>query len=327
MSGAISISDIMSKFDCIRIKHPRLEEAHMWFDTMRGTKRASPQSPKKFISIFAPAQSGKSMSVLTYIHTKVVDEVIKAGLFDKDLGREAIAKEQKLVLHLTLTAKATTKSFVEDVLVALGDPYPQGDERAMKRRVYDLMRKCGTELLVIDEIQHLSGDRRRKRSTAVSDATPVTDTMKVMLIRGLVPIVFVGIPEARHHLFGDPQLAERCINELDFKPLDLMKPKERKIFLEYCGRLSLKLHQHEIFEDETDLLNGDIPACLHIVSGGRIGTVSNLVLFASIIAFEQDARCITRDHLVQATDEWAIPKGVIDYNPFVNPRSVKVIKT
>ncbi|MBD9571875.1 TniB family NTP-binding protein [Ensifer sp. ENS08] len=197
----------------------------------------------------------------------------------------------------------------------------------MKRRVYDLMRKCGTELLVIDEIQHLSGDRRRKRSTAVSDATPVTDTMKVMLIRGLVPIVFVGIPEARHHLFGDPQLAERCINELDFKPLDLMKPKERKIFLEYCGRLSLKLHQHEIFEDETDLLNGDIPACLHIVSGGRIGTVSNLVLFASIIAFEQDARCITRDHLVQATDEWAIPKGVIDYNPFVNPRSVKVIKT
>ncbi|MBD9571874.1 hypothetical protein [Ensifer sp. ENS08] len=133
MSGAISISDIMSKFDCIRIKHPRLEEAHMWFDTMRGTKRASPQSPKKFISIFAPAQSGKSMSVLTYIHTKVVDEVIKAGLFDKDLGREAIAKEQKLVLHLTLTAKATTKSFVEDVLVALGDPYPQGDEKGHEK--------------------------------------------------------------------------------------------------------------------------------------------------------------------------------------------------
>lgn len=326
MSGATSISDILNKFDCIRIKHPRLEEAHMWFDIMREAKRKSPRSPMKFISIFAPTQSGKSMSVRTYIDTKVVDDVIKAGLFDESLDRETIAREQKIVLHVTLTAKATTKSFVHDVLVALGDPYPHGTEAAMKRRAYDLMRKFGTELLIIDEIQHLSGDRQRKRSAGMSDSTAVTDTMKIMLIVGLVPIVFIGIPEARHHLFGDPQLAERCLKELDFAPLDILKPKERKIFLEYSGRLSLKLRQHGIFPDESDLLSGDIPACLHIISRGKIGSVSGLVLAGCIIGFEQGARCLQREHLVQATDEWARGVGLIDYNPFVNPRSIKVIQ-
>lgn len=325
MCAALSISEIWSKFDRIRIKHPRLEEAHKWFDALREAKRKSPRSPQKFATIFAPTHSGKTMSIRTYIETKVVDDVMAAGLLSDGIDRETIARDQKIALHVTLSTPATTRSLAFDILVALGDPAPHGTELTMKKRCYDLMRSCGTELLFIDEIQHLSTSRARTKSVSLTDSTSVTNTMKIMLLVGLVPIVFVGIPEARHHLFGDRQIGERCVKEIDFGPLDLHVPKERKTFVEYCGRLGLKLRQHEIFDDETDLVSGDIPTCLHAVSGGRIGTVSNVVQAACIIAFEQGASRVDREHLLEATDDWAIANGLIDYNPFRDgPREIKL---
>jgi hypothetical protein len=42
---------------------------------------------------------------------------------------------------------------------------------------------------------------------------------------------------------------------------------------------------------------------------------SNLISAASSIAREQGARRVTREHVSIAIDEWAIPSGLIDYNP------------
>lgn len=186
--------------------------------------------------------------------------------------------------------------------------------------MYEYLRYHGTELLTIDEIQHLSdklvsSDGVVSR-TGIVESTAVTDTLKAMLLHGLTPMIFVGVAEARHHLFNDVQLAARCVKELNFAALDIADPAQRKIFFDFIGKLGLKLKRHGLFEEETDLLSGDVPACIHAIAGGRLGMAANLVLAASVEAREQGATKVTREHLSDATDGWAIRMGIAGYNPF-----------
>jgi hypothetical protein len=137
-----------------------------------------------------------------------------------------------------------------------------------------------------------------------------------MLIRGLVPMIFIGIETAHHLLFNDEQLAGRCIEEINYDRLDYAVEAQRKMFEDYCGRLGLKLRQHGLFEHASNFLAEDIAACLHAASTGRFGIVSRIVERAATIAIDQGSPSVLREHLKQAVDEWAIPKKVIDYNPF-----------
>jgi hypothetical protein len=152
--------------------------------------------------------------------------------------------------------------------------------------------------------------------TGHKESTAVTDTLKAMLLHGLTPMVFVGIAEARHHLFNDVQLAARCVKELNFAALEIADSAQRKIFFDFVGKLGLKLRRHGLFEEETNLLAGDIPPCIHAVAGGRLGMAANLILAACVEAREQKATRVTREHLSDATDGWAIRMGIVGYNPF-----------
>lgn len=323
MAIATTNGQILDAFSKMRIKHSLLEKAHQLFDDLREAKRFSIGRPQKFGALFAPSQSGKSMSVQIYIETRVVDEVIARGLFPADMDRAEIARQQKLVLHVTLSAKASMKGLATDILRAFGDPAsPRGSTQTLFRRVYDYIRYYGTELIVIDEIQHVAdsftkpGNQPWIGRSGIVHSTAVTDTLKTFLLQGLVPLVFIGIVEARHHIFNDIQLASRCYKELDFTALDLADTEEKTTFFEYIGRLGLKLQQHGLFEETTNLLVGDIPPYLHAAAGGRLGMATNIVFAAAIVAREENATKVTREHISQAIDDWAIPLNIIDHNPF-----------
>jgi hypothetical protein len=321
MALAISNGHIYSEFGRIRIKHPLLEDAHKLYDDLRYAKRHGNGQPQKWGALFAPSQSGKTMSITTYIETVVVDELIQQGKFPPDMDRKEIARLQKTVVHVTLSAKATPKSLAIDILTSFGDPAPsRGTTQGLLKRAYEYLRYHGTELLAIDEIQHLSDKLVSSKGVhsraGIAESTAVTDTLKTMLLHGLTPMIFVGIAEARHHLFNDVQLAARCVRELNFAALDIADPAQRKVFFDFVGKLGLKLKRHELFEEETDLLSGDVPACIHAVAGGRLGMAANLVLAACVEAREQKATRVTREHLSDATDGWAIPMGLVGYNPF-----------
>jgi len=321
MSTIIKRAKIWAEFERMRIKHPRLSEAHDAYDDLRESKRSTPNSPQRFVALFAPTHSGKSMSVRTYIESKVVDAAVSRGLFPADMDRNLIAKRQNIVLHVTLSAKASPKSLATDILRELGDARAdKGTASSLLARSYDLMAAEGTELLIVDEIQHLSGMRGRlvggSSRGLMDDSTSVTDTLKTMMIRGLVPMVFIGVEEARHFLFNDAQLAGRCLLELNYNCLDWADLRQREIFRDYCGRLGLKLKQHKLFKEAANFLIPDILACLHEISKGRIGVVSRLVQHAAALAAKKNADTIQREHLETATDTWAIPNDFIDYNPF-----------
>lgn len=319
---SVTTAQIWAVFERMRIIHPRLNPVQKVMNDLRERKRLTPRSPQTCASLFASTQSGKSTAVAYYIETTVVDELVQQGrLALGGMSRIEAAELQNVVLHVTLSDPASPKSLASDILRRLGDPRASsGTGLSLLARAYHLMAVCNTELLVVDEVQHLSASARRSANVASrgrdGTSTSVTNTLKVMLINGLVPILFVGIEEARHHLFNDGQLAPRCISDIDYSPLQPQIREHVEIFEFYLGVLGIKLQTERLFPRRSNFLVGDIMPCVWEVAGGRLGMASRLATKACEIANERGCPEVEREHLALATDEWACTRGIIGYNPF-----------
>jgi hypothetical protein len=317
MVHKITQGKIVAEFQNMRIKHERLKLAHDVFDALREARRNTPFEPQRFASIFAPTHSGKSMAVRIYLETIVAEEAIKRGLFSKEMNRKEIAAKQRIVVHISLEGVARIKNLAQEILIGLGLPGEKGTASDLLKLAYDHLKDLTTELLIVDEMQHLKTTRERAKFAELKEGeTALTNTLKTILIRGLVPMVFIGVEDARPLVFNDPQLAERCIAEIDYDSLDFAVKGERDLFVNYCGRLGLKLKQHGLFERASNFLSEGIAECLYAASTGRIGTVSRIVEQAAMLAAEEGASQVVREHLEKAVDRWLIPKKRINYNPF-----------
>jgi hypothetical protein len=328
MTSANIHGQILSEFENMRIQHERLEKAYKVFDNLRETKRKAPFQPKRWACIFAPTHSGKSTAVRMYLENTVAKDAIARGLFPANMDSREIAAQQKIVLHVSLEGVTNIKNLMQEILFAMGGP-TKGTKSDLTRLVYDHLREKTVELLIIDELQHLISrkDKEKRSDDKGDDPTAITNTLKSMLIRGSVPMVFVGIIEARFVIFNDSQLAGRNVEEIDYSCLDWTIRCERETFQNYCGKVGLKLKQHALFEQSSNFLMGDIPACLHAASSGRLGMVSRIVEQAALIAVDEKSSQVLREHLKVAVDRWAIPNQVIDYNPFrVGLRKAKLVK-
>lgn len=274
------------------------------------------------------------MAVRSYIEDVVVPEVIERGLFPADMDRHRIAQQQRLVLHVTLSPQASVRSMAVDILRQLGDKRADtGGGPVLLRRVYEYLTgeyrdpitrevlPRQTELVILDEIQHLSAGKVNKPSGRLEkshriETTQVTDTLKTMLIRGLVPMVFVGIPEAREHLAIDQQLLNREMGKIDFSPLRWSNIKDQEIFLEYCIEAAALIRAENLFPEDIDLLGNGIPHMLWAASGGCIGVVSRILEEAALHATNREAPSIELEDLALAVDTRALPNRMCTYNPF-----------
>ncbi|GLR98968.1 AAA family ATPase [Bradyrhizobium liaoningense] len=308
---------ILAEFEKMRIKHSRLEQAYAVFDNLRKTRRDAPFEPKRWACIFAPTHSGKSTAVRMYLETIVAKDAIVRGLYPADMDPKQIALKQRIVLHISLEGVTNIKNLAQEILRALGGP-TKGTTSDLLRLAYDYLNEHNVELLIIDELQHLmrEKDKEKDKRGPSEEPTNLTNTLKTMLIRGLVPMAFVGIEEARSVVFNDTQLSGRCIKEIDYSRLDWTIRAEREIFENYCGAVGLKLKQHGLFEHKSDFMSGDVPICLHAASSGRVGIVSRIVEQAALIAVDDGSSQVLRGHLLQAVDLWAIPKNMSPYNLF-----------
>lgn len=306
---------VWTEFNNIRIMNDRLKEAHRIFDDLRELTRESPLEPKRCVAIFAPTHSGKSTCVRTYLETTVAEEAIKRGLFPARMNRKLIASKQRIVLYITLEGVATIKNLAKEILLTMGVD-EKGNTQELLKLAYDHIVKLGVELLIVDEVQHLKTTKERSKFGEQKEGeAALSNTLKTMLIRGVCPMVFIGVTEARALLLNDDQLDGRVLEEIDFGRLDLAVDADREMFFDYCGILGLKLKRHGLFKEESNFLEGDIPECLHAVSGGLVGYVSRVAEQAAVIAARHGCPCVLRSHLEAAVDKWAIPR-LIDYNPF-----------
>lgn len=312
MALASSWGQIRTAFKDMRIQYPRLDEAHAVFDDLRRS-RASLPGEQDFATCFAPSQAGKSTVVRSYIETRVVAECLERKLFKRGTPVETIIRDQWLVLHVTLNDKATKRSVASDILTALGDPRPAtGSADTLLQRAYDLCRKRGVELIILDEVQHLQG----KTPKDICEGSSASNTLKVMLIRGLVPMVFMG-QESASALLEDKQFSFREAETLRISALDPTSGEDLLTLRDFCGKTGILLQKSGLFEERSNFVSPFIVNCILEVSGGLLGLVSRLIMHAAKRAWELNASQVTVEHLAHATDVWAIKKlALLERNPF-----------
>ena len=296
------------EFRKFRIPHPHVARIAAELDVLRKVGQASRREweakgrrgariPQKFLAVIGPSQTGKSTSIQNYLETVVAAE-----------GHD---DQTEPVLHVTMSAKATTKSLGQDILEAyLDTDFDKGNARSLLRRASTQVESANTDVLVLDEIHHLI-DNDEKGTTAWS----VTETIKKMLIRGACPFVIMGTERARPLLLNNPQFKGRTYAPLFIEPLDLARPAERKTFIEHCAGFDLKLVEHGIFPKPSGLVRGAIPAVLYDISQGVIGTASAVFEVAAENAIRAGRGAISLDDISDAIDGWAIPLQFTDYNP------------
>jgi hypothetical protein len=217
------------------------------------------------------------------------------------------------IVLIALERATTAKKLMMSILDFFGDNYSDsGNEQTLKKRVKTCFERFGTELLIIDEVQHLNTRR--------TDQGDVTDSLKRLLDDGVVPIVFLGTDEAEDLFQRNLQLNGRLIEPCDFKKLVFESPADRKLLGGYVLLLDQAMVAKGIVPKLSGLDDPWVLGCFHKVSDGVIGRVSRLVCVALEIALRRDATRLEISELAMAVDRWAIPNGFCDANPFLGER-------
>ena len=328
MSVVERMTHAREEFLKFRIDVPYFRGPQVDFDFMREVGRKT-KGQQQFIKAIVGATQGGKSSVVQHWAERVP---ARPGL-------------PHPVLHVTLLPSATTRSLGIDIMRQLGEfappmeviedmarrhgrPRLRVNEKAigpiLLHNAIDALDLAGIELLVLDELGHLI-----RSDKATQTRWDVADAIKVLSIKGVCPIVLVGVPEILPVVSAanNPQLAGRSLPPFFLNPLDITIRGEALTFKRYIAALDNLLVQHGVFPRKSNLNQGEWSACFYDVARGLPGRVSNLVERATYFAMKAERNFIAEEDLSNATRFWAMAQNFADYDPWNHgPRDIKVLK-
>lgn len=288
-------AEMVARFRSVFIHYPPHISLHGRLDYLQKIGRRTRGEPQMGMRVLAPSGSGKSTAAKAYI------DMVEA--------RRPRTVEYVPVIKIDLERHTTSKKLMILILEAFRDPYASyGNELTLKRRVLSCFERFGTELLIVDEVQHLN-----YRNGVRND---VTDTLKGMLDTGLVPIAFLGTEEALPMFKRNLQLNGRLLPPCDVHPLNARSGRDQKMFAGYVARLDQVLVDQGIFRQPSGLDEAEILAALFDVSKGVVGRVNRLMHAAIEVAVRRGATRLEIADLSWAVDAWAVEQSFTDRNPF-----------
>lgn len=152
------------------------------------------ESEPQCMIVTGPTGAGKSTLVKSYQARYPLEEVEEDGeIFDI-----------QRVVYVSTPSPARITELAGRILESMGDPLAWKKDTLGGRgaRIRELFRKCGVEMLIVDELQHfINRDGKRKVLETV------TDWFKDLIKGTGIACVFVGLPEAEAVLKANPQLA------------------------------------------------------------------------------------------------------------------------
>ena len=117
--------------------------------------------------------------------------------------------------YSSIPSPATIRGVATGMLTALNAPYPtRGNALEMTYRVGVLLKECNTEIILLDELQHLL-----KHDLGKSNA--VKDWIKSLINNYKIPIIIVGTPECVEIINSDSQISRRFSRRFKLNNLNL----------------------------------------------------------------------------------------------------------
>lgn len=296
----LMIAEKQAIFDKIVIRYPPHLKFYDRCDYLRQLGQTTRGRPQKGMRALGPSGSGKSHAADTY------KEYVE-GLAEQ-------SDDIVPVIIVPLGSATTSKRLMSSILHKFGDDHAaNGSEYVLTRRAQACFKHFQTQLLIIDEVQHLN--------FRTSEKNDVTDSLKGFLDSGVVPIVFLGTDEASDMFKRNLQLNGRLISPSDFDPLRQSEPGDRQLLAGYVRQLNSAIVESGLLPTESDLTDPWVLGCLHEVSAGIIGRISRLFHSALEIALRRQASRLEIYDLALAVDRWAIPQSFVETNPFERRRS------
>lgn len=263
----------VSKFSQQTIEHPPFVEASKILIGQMIAARHSRHRPRGAL-IYGPSGAGK-----TTLCNRLVERFPRYDTEDRTIIP---------VLYVELPSQPTTKVIAEAILSSLGDPRPHtGTAEERIKRAIKLIAACSVELILIDEVQHISDNLDgRMRNIAA-------DSLKSLMNATGIPFVFLGLPSASTYFSSQIQLGRRLNPKINLCAYPYKTATDQDAF----ARLLLTFDRKLPFDKESSLVDPDLVERLHFASFGLIGILSTLVEGALRIALQSKADTLNRDHL------------------------------
>lgn len=289
------VAEKIQRFKSVYIPYPRHTEFHERCDYLQKLGVQSRGLPQMGLRVLGPTGSGKTTAADRYIE-----------IANRHRPKNAM---QIPIVKVELERAATPRKLLTSILDAYGDPYAErGNELSLKMRAIACFVRFGTELLIVDEIQHLN-----YRSGPKND---VADMLKGLLDAGVVPIVFLGTEEATGLFRRNLQLNGRLLAPGDLTPLRVSFAGDQRLFAGFVAQLERVVVEQGVLPELSHLASMEMLPPLFEVSKGVVGRVSRLFQVALEIAIRRGASRLEPYDLALAVDRWAIPQGFVDQNPF-----------
>jgi DNA transposition AAA+ family ATPase len=221
------------------------------------------------------------------------------------------------VLAVDVINPATVKSVVEELLDALGDPAAnKGTIASQTRRLCSFLKKCKTELIILDEFQHLIDWKSSQMMQNISN------WLKVVMNRTKVPMVLIGMPNSADILdaAGNKQLKRRFFARRRLEPFGWGESKDEQAdMVNFLEKLDDALT--EILPGRSNLNDPDTAFLIHSATGGVVHKIMNLIRSAAGLAVTQGLKMIDLELLEEAYDNYLADDetGEEDGKQSVNP--------
>lgn len=229
---------------------------------------------------------------------------------DVVLARGAHGEGDAPVVYVELEQACTVKRMWSAILHGYGDEYwDEGTLEDMRVRALGLIRDRRTDLLVLDEVQHLF--HRSK------DGIAATDAIKRLLDAGVCSLALMGDLDGRRLLESNPQLVNRMVTPADVRVLDAGAPGDMSLLTGFLRRYDLRMTEADLHPEPSGLDDPRVVAGLMDAGTGLLGVMVNLIREASDHAHLRDARRIEPYDLSAAARGWSGGQGRQKHNPFL----------
>jgi len=289
--NASKISDAIQQLGGEIIKHDvareileQIEDMHL---TMRRAKRR--------------------VGMLLYGHPGVGKSTLVEAYAEHFPRQEEAERTRVPVLYVKTPGQPTAKALTEKSLIELGDPCADkgGAEQKMKR-LLTLTEKCGVDMVILDDIQHLCDNLNQR------DRNIAADTIKNWMDETSIPFVFAGTPTSRDFFLEYKQLGRRVSPKIELPAFGFTTDAQQRSFMQ----LLVAFNERLPFGKTSALVHEDNPERIFLACEGLIGYLVRLIEEATAIALRSKAGELTTKVLGKAFEIAIYPEAAPSRNPF-----------
>lgn len=214
------------------------------------------------------------------------------------------------VLKVTVPERPRTpKPLAQEILNKFGDPlYSTGDATVMKSRIKHFVTECETEMIIIDEFQHLI-DRDTEHVLAAA-----SDWLKTLVDELNIPVTLFGKPEAKRIFEFNSQLDGRYRTKIQLPSFTFDNPKTQGDFRKFLASMDFGIP----LSGWSNLQSLYLSAKLYYASKGVPRYVKNILLEATKLAMKKGLDQLDEDLLQVAFDMLTLETRPHARNPFNN---------